>query len=135
MPFETVLWQGRVSQFRTSINCEQQVLPTSHNRHPPPPPLHPCTRCIFFFLQCLVAWQGGQSIHTSPSAHVADCGSLLQSAGFSLPTVDQDTVQVGYPNAFVLMEHLQARFVKVAPCVCAIVEFSVFRFQAQPTYV
>ncbi|CAM9498829.1 unnamed protein product [Scytosiphon promiscuus] len=51
--------------------------------------------------------EGGQSIHTSPSAHVADCGSLLQSAGFSLPTVDQDTVQVGYPNAFVLMEHLQ----------------------------
>lgn len=56
-----------------------------------------------------VAWQGGQSIHTSPSAHVADCGSLLQSAGFSLPTVDQDTVRVGYPNAFVLMEHLQVR--------------------------
>lgn len=53
------------------------------------------------------ALQGGQSIHTSPSAHVADCGSLLQSAGFSLPTVDQDTVLVGYPNAFVLMEHLQ----------------------------
>ncbi|CAB1104389.1 unnamed protein product [Ectocarpus sp. CCAP 1310/34] len=51
--------------------------------------------------------EGGQSIHTSPSAHVADCGSLLQSAGFSLPTVDQDTVRVGYPNAFVLMEHLQ----------------------------
>eukprot|EP00752_Nemacystus_decipiens_P005287 g4795.t1 len=51
--------------------------------------------------------EGGQSIHTSPSAHVADCGGLLQSAGFSLPTVDQDTVHVGYPNAFVLMEHLQ----------------------------
>ncbi|CAM9587522.1 unnamed protein product [Ascophyllum nodosum] len=51
--------------------------------------------------------EGGQSIHTSPAAHVADCGSLLQSAGFSLPTVDQDTIQVAYPNAFALMEHLQ----------------------------
>lgn len=58
--------------------------------------------------------QGGQSIHTSPSAHVADCGSLLQSAGFSLPTVDQDTVRVGYPNAFVLMEHLQVLYTSVS---------------------
>lgn len=51
--------------------------------------------------------EGGQSIHTSPSAHVSDCGSLLQSAGFSLPTIDQDVVRVAYPNAFALMEDLQ----------------------------
>lgn len=51
--------------------------------------------------------QGGQSVHTSPAAHVADCGSLLTAAGFSLPTVDQDTIRISYPNAFVLMEHLQ----------------------------
>lgn len=73
----------------------------------------------------------------SPAAHVADCGGLLQAAGFALPTVDVDTitvhfvqfvrrawtgfiipslcnqptnqsiVQVTYPDAFVLMEHLQ----------------------------
>ncbi|CAM9125654.1 unnamed protein product, partial [Discosporangium mesarthrocarpum] len=61
--------------------------------------------------RCLLAAEqereGGQSVHTSPSAHVADCGNLLLSAGFSLPTVDQDTIRISYPNAFVLMEHLQ----------------------------
>lgn len=38
---------------------------------------------------------------------MSDCGSLLQSAGFSLPTIDQDVVRVAYPNAFALMEDLQ----------------------------
>ncbi|EWM23628.1 putative methyltransferase mitochondrial-like protein [Nannochloropsis gaditana] len=51
--------------------------------------------------------EGGISPHVSPSAHVADCGSLLQAAGFALPTVDVDTITVSYPDALVLMEHLQ----------------------------
>lgn len=51
--------------------------------------------------------EGGISSHISPAAHVADCGGLLQAAGFALPTVDVDTVTVTYPNALVLMEHLQ----------------------------
>ncbi len=34
------------------------------------------------------------SVHTSPMAEVSDCGSLLLQAGFQLPTVDQDTLQV-----------------------------------------
>lgn len=51
--------------------------------------------------------EGGISPHISPAAHVADCGSLLQAAGFALPTVDVDTVTVMYPSALVLMEHLQ----------------------------
>lgn len=51
--------------------------------------------------------EGGISPHISPSAHVADCGSLLQAAGFALPTVDVDTITVSYPDALVLMEHLQ----------------------------
>ncbi len=36
-----------------------------------------------------------------------DMAGLMQGAGFSLPTVDVDTLTVGYPNAFVLMDHLQ----------------------------
>jgi NADH dehydrogenase [ubiquinone] 1 alpha subcomplex assembly factor 5 len=27
--------------------------------------------------------------------------------GFALPTIDVDTIQLSYPNAFILMEHLQ----------------------------
>eukprot|EP01084_Bolivina_argentea_P035379 65631_1 len=51
--------------------------------------------------------EGGMSVHTSPMAEVSDCGNLLLQAGFQLPTVDQDMLQVSYPNALVLMEHLQ----------------------------
>jgi NADH dehydrogenase [ubiquinone] 1 alpha subcomplex assembly factor 5 len=38
---------------------------------------------------------------------VTDVGALLQRAGFALPTIDVDTINVTYPNAAVLMEHLQ----------------------------
>ena len=31
---------------------------------------------------------------------------LMQGAGFTLPTVDVDTVQIAYPDAFTLMEHI-----------------------------
>jgi len=51
--------------------------------------------------------EGGISPHVSPAAHVADCGALLQAAGFALPTVDVDTLIVNFPDALVLMEHLQ----------------------------
>ncbi|CAM9166671.1 unnamed protein product, partial [Phaeothamnion confervicola] len=51
--------------------------------------------------------EGGMSTHTSPSAHVSDCGNLLQAAGFALTTVDTETVTVHYPSALALMEHLQ----------------------------
>jgi NADH dehydrogenase [ubiquinone] 1 alpha subcomplex assembly factor 5 len=44
--------------------------------------------------------QGGVSPHISPAAHVADCGSLLQAAGFALPTVDVDTITVSRPWAW-----------------------------------
>jgi len=50
---------------------------------------------------------GGVSPHVSPFAEVADCGMLLQQAGFSLPTVDTDTFHIEYPCPFTLMEHLQ----------------------------
>ncbi|CAN0127149.1 unnamed protein product, partial [Heterosigma akashiwo] len=51
--------------------------------------------------------EGGMSVHTSPTAHLADCGNLLQAARFSLPTIDTDTFVIEYDDAFELMEHLQ----------------------------
>lgn len=51
--------------------------------------------------------EGGVSIHVGPFVNVSDVGSLLSNAGYTLTTVDVDTVKLGYPNAFVLMEHLQ----------------------------
>ena len=51
--------------------------------------------------------EGGVSPHVGPFAQGSDIGSLLQRAGFALPTIDVDTLTVTYPNAAVLMEHLQ----------------------------
>ena len=51
--------------------------------------------------------EGGVSPHVGPFAQLVDIGSLLQRAGFALPTLDVDTHRVSYPNAAVLMEHLQ----------------------------
>ena len=51
--------------------------------------------------------EGGVGAHVGPFVELSDVGSLLQGAGFSLPTIDVDTVRISYPNAFVLMEHLQ----------------------------
>ena len=50
---------------------------------------------------------GGVSPHVGPFVDFSDVGSLLSNAGFNLTTVDVDTVKIGYPNAMVLMEHLQ----------------------------
>eukprot|EP00550_Attheya_septentrionalis_P000127 CAMPEP_0198288958 /NCGR_PEP_ID=MMETSP1449-20131203/7308_1 /TAXON_ID=420275 /ORGANISM="Attheya septentrionalis, Strain CCMP2084" /LENGTH=316 /DNA_ID=CAMNT_0043987205 /DNA_START=273 /DNA_END=1220 /DNA_ORIENTATION=+ len=50
---------------------------------------------------------GGVSPHVGPFVDFADVGTLLTSAGFTLPTVDIDTIKLAYPNATVLMEHLQ----------------------------
>lgn len=50
---------------------------------------------------------GGVSPHVGPFVDFADVGSLLTAAGFTLPTVDIDTIHFGYPDAAVLMEHLQ----------------------------
>jgi len=51
--------------------------------------------------------RGGLSSHASPLAMPSDAASLLQGAGFALPTVDVDTITVSYPDVFTLMEHLQ----------------------------
>jgi len=51
--------------------------------------------------------EGGVGVHVGPFVELSDVGSLMQNAGFSLPTIDIDTVKISYPSAFVLMEHLQ----------------------------
>lgn len=51
--------------------------------------------------------EGGVGAHVGPFVELSDVGSLLQSAGFSLPTIDVDTLRISYPNACVVMEHLQ----------------------------
>mmetsp|Transcript_19160 Transcript_19160/g.53374 ORF Transcript_19160/g.53374 Transcript_19160/m.53374 type:complete len:438 (-) Transcript_19160:24-1337(-) len=51
--------------------------------------------------------EGGVGAHVGPFVEVSDVGSLMQNAGFSLPTIDVDTVKISYPSAPVLMEHLQ----------------------------
>ncbi len=51
--------------------------------------------------------EGGVSPHVGPFVELSGVGGLLSGAGFSLPTIDVDTVQLAYPNAAVLMEHLQ----------------------------
>jgi NADH dehydrogenase [ubiquinone] 1 alpha subcomplex assembly factor 5 len=51
--------------------------------------------------------EGGVSPHVGPFVELSDIGSLMQRANFALPTIDVDTIHVTYPDAFVLMEHLQ----------------------------
>lgn len=46
--------------------------------------------------------RGGLSPHASPLAKASDIAALMQSAGFSLPTVDIDTVTVRSLNDFFL---------------------------------
>jgi NADH dehydrogenase [ubiquinone] 1 alpha subcomplex assembly factor 5 len=50
--------------------------------------------------------RGGFAPHGSPLAQTSDVAYLMQSAGFSLPTVDVDTITVCYPDVFSLMDHL-----------------------------
>lgn len=50
---------------------------------------------------------GGVRSHCSPFVRLSDCGSLLSSAGFNLPTVDSDAVNIPYPDMFTLCHHLQ----------------------------
>lgn len=51
--------------------------------------------------------EGGISPRVSPMADSRDMVSLLSRAGFNIPTVDTDDVQVNYPSIFELMSDLQ----------------------------
>ena len=53
------------------------------------------------------ATEGGVSPRVSPFADVRDAGGLLQRAGFALPVVDTETIQVRYPNPLKLMADLR----------------------------
>lgn len=50
---------------------------------------------------------GGVSPHVSPFAKLRDCGDLLTRAGFTLPAVDSDMLDIPYPDMHTLMEHLK----------------------------
>lgn len=49
----------------------------------------------------------GISTHIGPYIPIQTVGTLLQQSKFTLPTIDVDTINLSYPNAFVLLEHLQ----------------------------
>ncbi len=51
---------------------------------------------------------GGVSPRVSPFASVRDLGGLLQRAGFALPMVDADTINVTFASPFALMRDLRA---------------------------
>jgi len=51
---------------------------------------------------------GGLSPRLSPMVDVRDAGALMQRAGFALPVVDIDRIDVSYPDALALMRDLRA---------------------------
>ncbi|QDZ23473.1 methyltransferase domain-containing protein [Chloropicon primus] len=51
--------------------------------------------------------EGGVSPRTSPLARVRDAGSLMSAAAYNLPVVDVDTVQIRYPSASHVVDHLR----------------------------
>jgi NADH dehydrogenase [ubiquinone] 1 alpha subcomplex assembly factor 5 len=59
-------------------------------------------------IEAELAEEGGASPRVSPFADVAALGGLLQRAGFALPVVDADLIEVSYPNALALMRDLRA---------------------------
>jgi NADH dehydrogenase [ubiquinone] 1 alpha subcomplex assembly factor 5 len=59
-------------------------------------------------MEAELAEEGGASPRVSPFADLRDLGHLLQRAGFALPVVDSDTIEVTYPDALALMRDLRA---------------------------
>lgn len=52
--------------------------------------------------------EGGGSPRVAPFADLRDLGQLLQRAGFALPVVDSDRIEVTYADALALMRDLRA---------------------------
>ena len=50
--------------------------------------------------------KGGFSPHISPLIQPTDIGSLLQLAGFNMPTIDSNQMTINYPSMFELIEDL-----------------------------
>jgi len=59
-------------------------------------------------LQAEAEIEGGASPRVSPVAELRELGALLQRAGFALPMVDRDTIEVTYADIFALMRDLRA---------------------------
>ncbi|XP_026322615.1 arginine-hydroxylase NDUFAF5, mitochondrial [Hyposmocoma kahamanoa] len=51
---------------------------------------------------------GGMFSHISPFTRIRDIGGLLGAAGFSLQTVDVDSITVWYPDAWAVMRDVRA---------------------------
>lgn len=51
--------------------------------------------------------KGGMNNHMSPAINISDIGSLLGRAKFVMITVDNEIIEIPYPNMFVLCEHLR----------------------------
>jgi NADH dehydrogenase [ubiquinone] 1 alpha subcomplex assembly factor 5 len=60
------------------------------------------------FIEAELEIEGGASPRVAPFADVRDLGALLQRAGFALPVVDCDRIEVTYPDALALMRELRA---------------------------
>lgn len=54
-----------------------------------------------------LAATGGMAPRIAPLVDVRDAGALLQRAGFALPVVDSDRIDVSYPDALTLMRDLR----------------------------
>lgn len=50
---------------------------------------------------------GGASPRVAPFADIRDLGSLLQRAGFALPTVDAELVTVSFPSVYALLAEVR----------------------------
>ncbi len=50
---------------------------------------------------------GGMSARTVPMADIRDLGGVMQRAGFALPVIDAELIDVTYPNLFRLMADLR----------------------------
>jgi NADH dehydrogenase [ubiquinone] 1 alpha subcomplex assembly factor 5 len=58
-------------------------------------------------MEAELAEEGGVSPRVSPFADLRDLGQLLQRAGFALPVVDSDTIEVTYPDLATLLRELR----------------------------
>lgn len=92
---------GTLLQLRQALKPDGLLLATLYGGDT----LHELRRVL---IEAELAEQGGASPRVSPFAELRDLGSLLQRAGFALPVVDTDTIEVTYPDALALMRDLRA---------------------------
>jgi len=60
------------------------------------------------FMEAEIIEENGASPRVAPFADLSDMGMLLQRAGFALPVVDSDQIEVTYPDALALLRDLRA---------------------------